>query len=507
MIDTAIPLAAVANELDEVRQRLAREVAATGEDAHQVAMDHLVWAHAHVRAASAMREWSERTGDAAVDAMAAAAEATALADVRGHSLDQAVADDLRLASIGTAPPPFEDLGGSADHRLLRSTLRDFADREIAPIAQAVHRNDANLPEHVITGVARLGLFVISIPEEYGGSRQERPDTKAMLIATEELSRASLCVGGSLMTRPEILVRALLTGGTEDQRRVWLPAIASGAQLVAVAVTEPDQGSNVAEVKCRARRLPSGDWELTGAKLWCTFAGRAELLTVLCRTGEGGHRGLSLCALEKPAFPGHEFEHVQPEGGVLRGRAIPTLGYGGMHSFELVFDHYRAPAGALVGGEAGIGRGFYLQMEGFAVGRLQTAARAVGLMQAALEAARSRTPTSGASSDAPEKDLQLVRAKLGAIAVRTSAARQLSYRAAKLSDAGDGQVDASLTKLYASRMAELVTREVMQLHGGMGYAEETDVSRHFVDARVLAIFEGTEEVLSLRVIGRSLLRAP
>jgi (2S)-methylsuccinyl-CoA dehydrogenase len=327
----------------------------------------------------------------------------------------------------------------------------------------------------------------------------------MLIATEELSRASLGIGGSLMTRPEILIRALLSGGTEEQKRRWLPAIARGKWLVAVGVTEPDQGSDVASIKCRAQRLPSGEWEITGAKLWCTFAGRAELLMILCRTGQEGHRGLSAFVLEKPAFRGREFEHLQSGGGSLRGRAIPTIGYRGMHSFELVFDRYRAPASSLIGGDNGVDRGFYLQMEGFAVGRLQTAARAVGLMQAALEAGLTYTDQRRLFGKR-EQQLPLVRAKLGAMAVRTNAARQLSYHAARLVAEGRGQLESSLAKLYASRMAELVTREAMQLHGGMGYAEETEVSRLFVDARVLAIFEGAEEVLSLRVIGRALLKS-
>ena len=227
--------------------------------------------------------------------------------------------------------------------------------------------------------------------------------------------------------------------------------------------------------------------------------------VLCRTAEGGHRGLSVFVLEKPAFAGHSFEHRQEGGGLLRGRAIPTLGYRGMHTFELAFERYRAPGIALIGGDAGLGRGFYLQLEGFALGRLQTAGRAIGVMQAAFDSAlayaRSRVVFGKA-----EIELPLVRAKLGAMAVKLESSRQLAYRAARLLDAGDasGQMTASLAKLYASRAAESVAREAMQLHGAMGYGEETDVSRYFVDARVLAIFEGAEEVLSQRVVGRALL---
>jgi (2S)-methylsuccinyl-CoA dehydrogenase len=399
--------------------------------------------------------------------------------------------------------PTEDLGASDEHRLLRSTLRGFAAKEIRPVAQDIHRQDGDVPERVIRGVAELGLFGLSIPEEYGGYQADGSDARTMLIATEELSAASLAVGGSLMTRPEILIRALLRGGTEEQKGRWLPAISSGEMLVAVGVTEPDYGSDVAQIKCRARRLPDGGWELTGTKLWCTFAGRSELLMVLCRTAEGGHRGLSVFVLEKPAFSGHDFEHLQPGGGSLRGRAIPTLGYRGMHTYELAFDRYRAPETALLGGEDWLNRGFYLQMEGFAVGRIQTAGRAVGVMQAALEDAVAYTRERRVF-DKAIGELELPSAILGAAIVHVNAARQLSYRAASLLDAGDGQMESSLAKLYASRTAELVTRDALQLHGAMGYGEETPVSRYFVDARVLSIFEGAEEVLALRVIARNLL---
>ena len=191
--------------------------------------------------------------------------------------------------------------------------------------------------------------------------------------------------GSLATRPEILVAALLAGGTEAQKQRWLPQIAAGARLVAVAVTEPDHGSDVAGIQCRAQQTEDGSWSISGTKLWCTFAGRAELLLVLCRTTPGaGHRGETLFVIEKPAFSGREFHHAQPGGGSLRGRAIPTIGYRGMHTFELAFDEYRVPGSALLGGPAGLNQGFYLQMKGFAMGRLQTAARGVGLMQAAVD---------------------------------------------------------------------------------------------------------------------------
>jgi (2S)-methylsuccinyl-CoA dehydrogenase len=404
--------------------------------------------------------------------------------------------------LANRPDLLEAVGASDEHRLLRSTIRDFARREIEPLAREIHRRDLDVPESIIKSAGDLGLFGLSIPMEFGGS-QDAEDFVAMLIVTEELSRVSLAAGGSLITRPEILVRALLRGGTPEQKRHWLPLIASGERLVAVAVTEPDFGSDVAGIQCRAVRLPSGGWEINGTKLWCTFAGRAELLMVLCRTADGGHRGLSVFIIEKPPFAGHEFEYRHAEGGLIRGRAIPTIGYRGMHTFELSFDALRVPADALVGGDAWLNRGFYLQMEGFSMGRIQTAGRAVGVMQAAVDHAIAYAKVRSAFGQ-PIFDSQLLKSKIGTMAFRLDASRQLSYRAARLLARGQGQTEASMAKLYASRMAELVTRDAMQVHGAMGYSDETDAARHFVDARVLTIFEGTEEVLSLRVIGKSLL---
>jgi (2S)-methylsuccinyl-CoA dehydrogenase len=486
-------------EQSEALSRLRSRAAAGG----QVEANNLAWAAARMEAASACAEWAGSCDSELTKRIAAAAEEESRRFAEGLSIELAALDWRRLLRIHELYEPTEDLGASDEHRLLRSTLRDFGTREIRPRAQDIHRQDGDVPEDVIRGVAELGLLGLSVPERYGGFQAESPDFRSMLIATEELSTASLAVGGSLMTRPEILVRALLRGGTEEQKQRWLPAIASGELLVAVGVTEPDYGSDVAQLKCRARQLEDGSWEITGTKLWCTFAGRSELLMILCRTGEAGHRGLSVFVVEKPAFAGHDFEHVQPDGGSLRGRAIPTLGYRGMHTYELAFDGYRVPPIALVGGRDWLNRGFYLQMEGFAVGRIQTAGRAVGVMQAALDDALQYTRDRRAFGSAIA-EFELPRAMLGMAIVRVNAARQLSYRAASLLDQGGGQMESSLAKLYASRMAELVTRDAMQLHGAMGYGEETPASRYFVDARVLPIFEGAEEVLALRVIARNLL---
>src|SRR5207248_3854472 len=200
--------------------------------------------------------------------------------------------------------------------------------------------------------------------------------------------------------------------------------------------------------------------------------------------------------------GHGFEFRQDGGGKMEGRAIDTIGYRGMHSYEVSFEGWQVPADALVGGEAGLGRGFYLQMEGFENGRLQTAARAVGVMQAAYEAARSYA-TERVVFGHPIADFQLTQTKLARMAVLIQASRQAMYRVARLMAAGEGTLEASMVKAYVCRAAEWVTREAVQIHGGMGYAEEFPVSRYFVDARVLSIFEGADETLALRVIARRL----
>jgi len=241
------------------------------------------------------------------------------------------------------------------------------------------------------------------------------------------------------------------------------------------------------------------------KTWATFAGRANVLMLLARTDAdrtSGHRGLSLFVVEKEPAAGHAFAFEQPGGGKVEGRAIDTLGYRGMHSYEVAFDDWFVPAENLVGGEAGLGRGFYLQMEGFENGRLQTAARAVGLMQAAFEAGLAYAQERRVFGQSVF-DYQLSQAKLARMATLIQAGRQFAYDVARRMAKGEGALQASMVKAYVCRAAEWVTREAMQLHGGMGYAEEFPVSRYFVDARVLSIFEGADETLCLRVIARRL----
>jgi (2S)-methylsuccinyl-CoA dehydrogenase len=274
--------------------------------------------------------------------------------------------------------------------------------------------------------------------------------------------------------------------------------------VGVSVTEPDFGSDVAGVTTMATAVDGG-FRINGVKTWATFAGRAELIMLLARTNpdrSASHRGLSLFVVEKDAVPGHSFALQQDGGGTVEGRAIDTIGYRGMHSFEVSYSDWFVPAENLVGEDAGLGRGFYLQMEGFENGRLQTAARAVGLMQAAFDAGLAYSQERIVFGRSVF-DYQLSQAKLARMAASIQAGRQFSYDVAARMGRGEGTLAASMVKAYVCRAAEWVTREAMQLHGGMGYAEEFPVSRYFVDARVLSIFEGADETLCLRVIARRL----
>ncbi|GIW73172.1 MAG: hypothetical protein KatS3mg102_2714 [Planctomycetota bacterium] len=504
MSDAATLLEQAQSAIRAAARRLAHErtaLAGADPDREQVRCYRLALEAAALAAARALCAHAREDGGELLALLAAIGAAEAAGGERPF------AEHERAAALLLAGTPLP-AGLDDEHRIMRETFRRLADEHVAPLAERIHRQDLLVPEELIARLAALGCFGLSIPQRYGGLQDDaRPDSLGMVVVTEELSRASLGAAGSLITRPEILAKALLKGGTEEQRRRLLPPIAAGEKMVAVCVTEPDHGSDVANLQLAARREPGGDWRLDGVKTWATFAGRAEWLMVLARTDPdpaARHRGLSLFVADKPAFRGRDFEHTQPGGGRIAGRAIATIGYRGMHSYEVVFQGYRVPACNLVGGEAGLGKGFYLQMEGFAGGRLQTAARACGLMEAALEAALAYCRERRAFGR-PLGQFQLSRYKLARMAMLLAASRRLAYEVAGLLDRGQGQMEASLVKLFASRAAEYVTHQAQQLHGGMGYAEEFAVSRYFLDARVLPIFEGAEEVLALKVVARALLK--
>jgi (2S)-methylsuccinyl-CoA dehydrogenase len=395
---------------------------------------------------------------------------------------------------------------SEEKELVRETFYRFANEEVTPLAEQIHRFDEDIPDSILQGAAELGCFGTCIPERFGGLQpDDRPDSLSMIVVTEELSRGSLGAAGSLITRPEIAARALLSGGSEQQQQKWLPLLAAGKTLCAISITEPNTGSDVAAVSLKATKTING-WLLNGSKTWCTFAGKSELLVVLARSSKDtslGYKGLSLFLVEKPSFIGHNFKHAQEDGGSVTGKAIATIGYRGMHSYDLFFEDFFVPSENLVGEEAGEGRGFYFTMAGFAGGRIQTAARATGVMQAAFESALSYAKSRKVFGSAIA-DFQLTQVKLARLLATLTAARQFSYAVAELMDDGAGQMEASLVKLFSCRAAEMLSREALQIHGGMGYAEESAVSRLFVDARVLSIFEGAEEVLAIKVVARELI---
>ena len=411
--------------------------------------------------------------------------------------------EITGADIARLPSTLDD-----EKELMRETFYRFTNDVVAPLAEEIHRQDQDIPEAIIRPAAELGCFGTCIPERFGGLQPDNSsDSLGMIVVTEELSRGSLGAAGSLITRPEIAARALLAGGTEAQKNKWLPALAKGEILCAISITEPNTGSDVAAVSLKATPTKGG-WLLNGSKTWCTFAGRSELIVVLARTNSDmtlGYKGLSMFLLQKVSYLGHSFRHELKRGGSLTGKAIPTLGYRGMHSYDLFFEDYFVPAENLVGEKKGEGKGFYYTMAGFSGGRIQTAARATGVMQAAYEKALSYA-NERVVFDKPLGEFQLTQVKLVRMLATITASRQFSYDVASLLDEGKGQMEASLIKLFACRAAEWITREAMQIHGGMVYAEENAVSRYFADARVLSIFEGTEEVLALKVIARELIAA-
>lgn len=426
------------------------------------------------------------------------------AQAQGALLDIAAAgtpDDFELGAEW--PGPDADVAAE-----VRASTRRFAREVVEPRAQDIHLHDLLIPEPIIVGMAELGFFGMSIPAEYGGAGM---GNRAMVIATEELSRASLPAAGSLITRPEVLAKALLAGGTPAQKARWLGPVARGELMVGVSVTEPDVGSDVAAVRCRAVPAVQGGQEgfaITGAKAWSTFAGRADVLALLARTEPDpalGHRALSLFVLPKDRFDGHAFEQRQPDGGVLRGKAERTMGYRGMHSFTLQLQDWFVPADGLIGEAGGRGKGFYFQMAGFAAGRLQTAGRAVGLAQASLMAA-SRYARERRQFGRPIGQFPATAWELGRMAVAVAGARALAYHAAAAMDAHapDAALLAAMAKHHACRVAVEISQQAQLLHGGWGYAEEFPIARYVADALVLPIFEGTEPVLELKVIGRALL---
>jgi alkylation response protein AidB-like acyl-CoA dehydrogenase len=382
-----------------------------------------------------------------------------------------------------------------EHLEIRRTVREFVEREVNPIADELDNAEKEIPMPVIRKMAELGYFGLIFPPEYGGLGL---DTTAMAIVTEELSRGWLSVG-SVMTRMLITGSLIYANGTEEQKRRFLPRICSGELLTAAAFTEPDVGSDTASMKLRATATADGrGYELFGEKTWCTFANRAHVLTVLARTNPSAtpkHKGLSILLVEKE--PGDDF--APPK---LMGGAIPTIGYKGMKSYSLGFDGYFCPKENLLGG--GEGGGFYQLMATYEYARIQTAARAVGVAQAALDAA-IKYARERVQFGKPIAEHQVIRHKIAHMATELEAARQLCYYAASCKDEGRRcDLEAGYAKAFGAEMAERVTSEALQVHGGYGYSREYSAQRYWRDARVFRIFEGTSEI-QYEVIAKRLLK--
>ena len=378
--------------------------------------------------------------------------------------------------------------------LVRDQFRRFADERIVGPAHGWHSRDELIPMSVVEDMAAMGVFGLTVPEEWGGLGMGKV---AMCVVTEELSRGYIGVG-SLGTRSEIAAELIRHGGTAEQKERWLPGIASGAVLPTAVFTEPDVGSDLGGVKTRAVR--NGEtYRISGAKTWITHAARADLMTLLARTDSGtpGYRGLSMFLAPKTrGSDGDPF----PDPGIGGGE-IPVLGYRGMKEYEIGFDGFEVDAGDLLGREEG--QGFKQLMATFESARIQTAARSVGVaeraMELALDYAAGRRQFGKAILGFPR-----VAGKIAWMAVETQIARQLAYFAAREKDGGRRcDIEAGMAKLLAARAAWANADNAVQVHGGNGYAQEYEVGRILCDARILNIFEGAAEIQA-HVIARGLL---
>ncbi len=385
--------------------------------------------------------------------------------------------------------------GDSDLDMIREHMRRFARERVRPDAHRWHLQDLLIPDEVITEMAALGVFGVTIDPQYGGQGLGK---LAMCVVSEELSRGFLAVG-SLGTRSEIAAELIAGSGTVAQREQWLPGIASGAVLPCAVFTEPDTGSDLAHLRTRAVRAPDGSWRVSGAKTWSTHGARSDLMTLLARTNpdEPGHDGLSMLLAPKPR--GRD-DHPFPAPG-MRGGEIEVLGYRGMKEYEIAFENFAVPEAGLLGGVEGLG--FRQLMKTFESARIQTAARALGVAWDALDVARryarERRQFGRAIGDFPR-----VHDKLSMMLVETVVARELTYFAARARDTGKRcDLEAGMAKLLGARVAWSNADSGLQIHGGNGYALEYEISRIFCDARILNIFEGAGEIQA-QVIGRRLL---
>jgi (2S)-methylsuccinyl-CoA dehydrogenase len=497
-------------------------------DAEQIAAHGFAWMATYVAALRQLRDWATRLDEAGE---LGEAQRLILAVGFGEYLAQlcggiamgqgeiARPQDLDLSETDLAPlrnsplmaglavaraqlgvllaegmPAGGDSLGDETLELIRDQVRRFAERAVAPHAHNWHRADRLIPIEVIEELSKIGVFGVTLPEEYGGLGLGK---MAMCVVSEELSRAYIGVG-SLGTRSEIAGELIRINGTPAQKARWLPGIASGAVLPTAVFTEPNSGSDLASLQTRA--VKDGDvYRIYGAKTWITHGARSDLMTLLARTGspDSGYRGLSMFLAPKPR--GDDTNPFPAEG--MSGTEIPVLGYRGMKEYEIGFDGFVVPQDALLGGVEG--EGFKQLMATFESARVQTAARAVGVAQNAFELALGyaleRRQFGRSIAAFPRVQLKLVM-----MAVETMMARQLAYFAAREKDSGRRcDIEAGMAKLLAARVAWSNADNAVQIHGGNGYAIEYPISRVLCDARILNIFEGAAEIQA-QIIARGLL---
>ncbi|GAA6198530.1 acyl-CoA dehydrogenase family protein [Pseudophaeobacter arcticus] len=379
--------------------------------------------------------------------------------------------------------------------MIRDQFRRYASDKVEPHAHDWHLKDELIPMEVIEELAEMGVFGLTIPEEFGGFGLSKA---SMVVVSEELSRGYIGVG-SLATRSEIAAELILCGGTDEQKAQWLPKIASAEILPTAVFTEPNTGSDLGSLRTRAVKNEAGDYEVTGNKTWITHAARTHVMTLLARTDPDttDHRGLSMFLAEKT--PGTDAEPFPTPG--MTGGEIEVLGYRGMKEYELGFDGFAVKQANLLGGAEG--KGFKQLMETFESARIQTAARAIGVAQSALDIsmqyAQDRKQFGKSLINFPR-----VSGKLAMMAVEIMVARQLTYFSAWEKDHGHRcDLEAGMAKLLGARVAWAAADNGLQIHGGNGFALEYKISRVLCDARILNIFEGAAEIQA-QVIARRLL---
>jgi len=379
--------------------------------------------------------------------------------------------------------------------MIREQFRRFSDEKVAPFAHDWHLKDEFIPMEIIEELAEMGVFGLTIPEEYGGFGMSKA---SMVVVSEELSRGYIGVG-SLGTRSEIAAELILAGGTDAQKENWLPKLSSAEILPTAVFTEPNTGSDLGSLRTRAVKTTDGDYEVTGNKTWITHAARTHIMTLLARTDPDStdHRGLSMFLAEKT--PGDDANPFPTDG--MTGGEIEVLGYRGMKEYELAFDGFKVKGDNLLGGAEG--QGFKQLMKTFEAARIQTAARAIGVAQNALEVgmqyAEDRKQFGKSLINFPR-----VGGKLAMMAVEIMVARQLTYYAAWEKDHDQRcDLEAGMAKLLGARVAWACADNALQIHGGNGFALEYQISRILCDARILNIFEGAAEIQA-QVIARRLL---